>query len=102
MKVGFIGLGIMGAPMAGHLLTGGHNLYLHDMVPDLPAELLQGGGVVCGTGRAVATAADVIILMVPDTPDVQAALFDPGGIAEGLSPGITDNLYELGLAYSDS
>lgn len=60
---------------------------MHDLVPDLPAELLQGDGVVCGNGCAVAAAADVIILMVPDTPDVQAALFDPGGIAEGLSPG---------------
>ena len=87
MKVGFVGLGIMGAPMARHLQTGGHELYLHDLVPDLPAELLQGGGVVCGSGCAVATASDVIILMVLDTPDVQAALFDPGGIAEGLSPG---------------
>ena len=47
MKVGFVGLGIMGAPMAGHLQTGGHKLYLHDLVPDLPAELLQGDGVVC-------------------------------------------------------
>ena len=87
MKVGFVGLGIMGAPMAGHLQTGGHKLYLYDLVPNLPMELLQGRGVACSSGCAVATAADVIILMVPDTPDVQAALFNPGGIAEGLSPG---------------
>ena len=87
MEVGFVGLGIMSAPMARHLQTGGHKRYLHDLVPDLPAELLQGGGVVCGSGCAVAAASDVIFLMVPDTPDVQAALFDPGGTAEGLSPG---------------
>ncbi|NQV58821.1 MAG: 2-hydroxy-3-oxopropionate reductase [Alphaproteobacteria bacterium] len=87
MKVGFIGLGIMGAPMAGHLQKAGYELYLHDLAPALPAALLQGGAIACDSGRAVTEQVEVIILMVPDTPDVEAALFGPHGVAEGLQPG---------------
>ncbi|MFP6747435.1 MAG: 2-hydroxy-3-oxopropionate reductase [Alphaproteobacteria bacterium] len=87
MKVGFVGLGIMGAPMAGHLQKGGHELYLHDLMPDLPADLLRGGATPRGDGRAVAQACDIVILMVPDTPDVEAALFAADGVASGLRPG---------------
>ena len=86
MKVGFIGLGIMGRPMAGHLAAGGHELYVHDLRP-APQDLLDQGARQCGSGREVAEQADVIITMVPDTPHVEAALFGPGGVAEGLSPG---------------
>jgi 2-hydroxy-3-oxopropionate reductase len=86
MNVGFIGLGIMGAPMAGHLQKGGHKLFLntHGAVP--PA-LIDGGGVACANGAEVARQADVIITMVPDTPDVEAVLFGKNGVAEGLSKG---------------
>ncbi len=87
MKVGFVGLGIMGAPMAGHLQKAGHELFLHDLMPELPSELLDAGAVACNNGREAAEAAEVVILMVPDTPDVEAALFADGGIAAGLSPG---------------
>ena len=87
MKVGFIGLGIMGAPMAGHLQAAGHELYLHDLAPVLPAALLQGGATACKSGRAATEQAEVVILMVPDTPDVEAALFGPDGVADGLQPG---------------
>jgi 2-hydroxy-3-oxopropionate reductase len=87
MKIGFVGLGIMGAPMAGHLQKGGHQLFLHDLAPDLPAGLLAGGAIRCNSGRAVAEAADIVILMVPDTPDVEAALFAPDAVAQGLSAG---------------
>ncbi|HJM92571.1 MAG: 2-hydroxy-3-oxopropionate reductase [Alphaproteobacteria bacterium] len=87
MKVGFIGLGIMGAPMAGHLQKGGHELFLHDLAPDLPAHLLQNGAVACGSNRDVAEQADVIILMVPDTPDTEAVLFGANGVSEGLGAG---------------
>ncbi|MDA1099995.1 MAG: 2-hydroxy-3-oxopropionate reductase [Proteobacteria bacterium] len=87
MKVGFIGLGIMGAPMAGHLQKAGHELYLHDLAPSLPAALLQGGAIACDSSRAVAEQVEVVILMVPDTPDVDAALFGPRGVAEGLHSG---------------
>ncbi|WP_158044797.1 2-hydroxy-3-oxopropionate reductase [Skermanella pratensis] len=86
MKIGFIGLGIMGTPMAGHLAAGGHELYVHDLRP-APQELLDKGAIQCGSGREVAEQAEVIITMVPDTPHVEAVLFSPGGVAEGLSPG---------------
>src|SRR4051812_20038905 len=86
MKVGFIGLGIMGSPMAGHLAKAGHELYVHDLRP-APQDLLDQGARQCGSGREVAEQAEVIITMVPDTPHVEAALFGPGGVAEGLKPG---------------
>src|SRR6185369_865973 len=88
MKVGFIGLGIMGRPMAGHLLNGGHELFLHTR-GTVPSELTEKGGVACASGREVAERADVVITMVPDTPDVEKVLFGRDGVAEGLSPGKT-------------
>ncbi len=88
MKVGFVGLGIMGKPMAGHLAAGGHTLYLHNR-GNVPSELTAAGAIACASGKEVAAASDVVITMVPDTPDVAAALFGPDGIAEGLSPGKT-------------
>jgi 2-hydroxy-3-oxopropionate reductase len=87
-KVGFVGLGIMGAPMAGHLLAAGHQLFAYDLRP-VPQPLLDAGATACASGREVAQSADVIIVMVPDTPHVAAALFDPDGIAAGLAPGKT-------------
>jgi 2-hydroxy-3-oxopropionate reductase len=86
MKVGFIGLGIMGAPMAGHLIAGGHEVYLSDLKP-VPESLLEKGGKAGGTAKEVAQKADAIILMVPDTPHVEAALFGELGVANGLSKG---------------
>jgi 2-hydroxy-3-oxopropionate reductase len=85
-KVGFIGLGIMGRPMAANLQAAGHALFLNNVGP-LPQDLLDGGAVGCASGREVAAQADIIILMVPDTPNVEAALFGENGVAEGLSPG---------------
>ncbi len=85
-KVGFVGLGIMGTPMAGHLLAAGHELHAFDIRP-VPAALVDQGARVCGCGREVAENSDIVITMVPDTPHVAAALFDPNGVAEGLSPG---------------
>jgi len=87
-KVGFIGLGIMGAPMAGHLRAAGHELYVNDLVK-VPEELLGKGAVRCESAKEVASRADIIILMVPDTPDVEAALFGANGVAQGLSRGKT-------------
>src|SRR5882757_1683192 len=88
IDVGFIGLGIMGRPMAGHLQTAGHRLFLHDVGPIAP-ELVAAGGVVCESGREVAEESDAIIVMVPDTPHVEAVLFGSDGVAEGLSKGKT-------------
>jgi 2-hydroxy-3-oxopropionate reductase len=85
-KVGFVGLGIMGTPMAAHLLAAGHELYAFDIRP-VPAALVPQGARVCACGREVAEKSDIVITMVPDTPHVAAALFDPNGVAEGLSPG---------------
>jgi len=85
-KVGFVGLGIMGAPMAGHLQAGGHQLFAltHHKVPEA---LVAGGAKVCANGKEVAQNADIIITMVPDTPDVEKVLFATNGVAEGLAAG---------------
>ena len=85
-NIGFIGLGTMGRPMAGHLQAAGHKLFLHDVAP-LPQELIAGGGVACKSGKQVAQEADAIIVMVPDTPHVEAVLFGADGVAAGLSKG---------------
>jgi 2-hydroxy-3-oxopropionate reductase len=86
MDVGFIGLGTMGRPMAGHLQAAGHRLFLHDVEPVAP-ELVAAGGVVCKSGREVAEESDAVIIMVPDTPHVEAVLFGANGAAEGISNG---------------
>jgi len=85
MKVGFIGLGIMGRPMALNLKAKGHELF----VPERKSltDELRAAATVLPDAKAVAAAAEVVITMVPDTPDVEQVLFGPGGVAEGLSPG---------------
>jgi 2-hydroxy-3-oxopropionate reductase len=85
-KVGFIGLGIMGTPMAGHLVKAGHEVFLHSR-SGVPAALLEAGGKACKSAREVARQADIIITMVPDTPHVAAVLFGDDGVAAGLTPG---------------
>jgi 2-hydroxy-3-oxopropionate reductase len=87
-KVGFIGLGIMGAPMAGHLIKAGHEVFLNTR-SIVPADLIAAGGIACATAADVARNADFIITMLPDTPDVEQVLFGKGGVAEGLSKGKT-------------
>jgi 2-hydroxy-3-oxopropionate reductase len=84
--IGFIGLGIMGKPMALNLIKGGHTLFLNSR-SGVPAELTAAGGKACDSAKAVAQQADVIILMVPDTPDVEKVLFGPNGVSEGLNKG---------------
>jgi 2-hydroxy-3-oxopropionate reductase len=86
MNVAFIGLGIMGRPMAGHLIDAGHALSLYD-IAETPAELVAKGATACKSAAEATRRSDVIILMVPDTPHVRAALFEAGGVAEALSPG---------------
>jgi 2-hydroxy-3-oxopropionate reductase len=87
-EIGFIGTGIMGRPMAGHLQAAGHRLFIKDLNP-APKELLDGGATECGTCREVAERAEVVIIMVPDTPDVAEVFFGADGAAEGLSSGTT-------------
>lgn len=88
MKIGFIGLGIMGAPMALHLVNAGHELY-YVKRSKVNAEIAATSAVACATAKEVAEKADVVILMVPDTPDVQSVLFGKEGVAEGLTKGKT-------------
>src|SRR5260221_12457451 len=85
MQVGFIGLGIMGAPMAEHLIAGGHSLAIFGgrRVPDS----IRGKATLCKTIKEVAETSEVIILMVPDTPDVEAVLFGAAGGAAGRKTG---------------
>src|SRR5260370_6697328 len=86
MKVGFVGLGIVGHPMALNLIKGGHELFGYGE-RRLPADVREAGAAVCDTLKEIAERSEIVILMVPDTPDVRSVLFDPDGITEGLSPG---------------
>ena len=86
--IGFIGLGIMGRPMALNLIKGGHSLVLHSR-SGVPQDLISAGGRACGSGREVASQSEIIITMVPDTPDVEAVLFGTDGVAQALSAGKT-------------
>ncbi|KFK95302.1 MULTISPECIES: 2-hydroxy-3-oxopropionate reductase [unclassified Serratia (in: enterobacteria)] len=81
MKVGFIGLGIMGTPMAEKLMAGGHQLYANTL-SQVPPELLAKGAIACATPKQVAEQADIIFIMVPDTPQVEEVLFAANGCAE--------------------
>ena len=85
-KIGFVGLGIMGTPMAEHLIKAGNEVSLFS-IPSIPQSLIDAGGKACASGKEVAKNADIVFIMVPDTPHVASALFDQNGIAEGLSAG---------------
>lgn len=116
-KVGFIGLGIMGRPMAEHVFDGGHRLYAHSR-SGVPEALTDKGIVPCDTPKEVAEQADIVILMVPDTPHVQDVLFGENGVTDGLSAGktvvdmssispiatkqIASRINDLGCAYLDA
>jgi 2-hydroxy-3-oxopropionate reductase len=84
-SIGFIGLGIMGAPMALNLQKGGHKLLLYSRSGVKEKALLERGGIECGSPAEVAKAAEFIITMVPNTPDVEAVLFGRNGVAAGLT-----------------
>jgi len=116
-NIGFIGLGIMGKPMAANLIKGGHTLYLHSR-SGVPQELAAAGGIACDSAKQVAERSEIIILMLPDTPDVEKVLFGPEGVVNGLAKGKTvvdmssispletkqyaNNINELGCAYLDA
>jgi 2-hydroxy-3-oxopropionate reductase len=86
LKLGFIGLGIMGAPMAGHLVNAGHEVFINTR-SKVPENLASTSAVQCNSPQEVANKADIIFTMVPDTPDVEKVLFGDKGIASGLSKG---------------
>jgi 2-hydroxy-3-oxopropionate reductase len=85
-NVGFIGLGIMGSPMAGHLIKGGNRVFLHSR-GGIPQALTDAGGIACANGREIADRSDIVVTMVPDTPHVQDVLFGGSGVASGLAKG---------------
>ena len=87
-NIGFIGLGIMGKPMALNLIKGGHTLFLTSR-SGVSQELIDAGGKACTNAREVTQKSGIIITMVPDTPDVEKVLFGANGVAEGLSKGKT-------------
>jgi len=88
LKLGFIGLGVMGTPMAGHLRAAGHELFIATR-SKLPQALLDAGAMACANAHEVAQRADTVFLMVPDTHDVEAVLFGDKGVAAGLTAGKT-------------
>ena len=83
-NIGFIGLGIMGKPMAENLIKGGHSLFLHSR-SGVPGDLIEQGGKVSSSAKQVAQNANIIITMLPDTPDVEKVLFGENGVVQGLS-----------------
>lgn len=86
LKLGFVGLGIMGAPMAGHLVNAGHEVFINTRTK-VPESLAATSAIACASPQEVASQADMIFVMVPDTPDVEKVLFGDKGIAAGLSQG---------------
>jgi len=87
MRVGFIGLGIMGKPMARNLLKAGHELVVHDVAPQAVADMVASGAARGESARDVAARSEVAITMVPDGPEVEAAILGPSGALEGAAPG---------------
>lgn len=85
-KIGFIGLGIMGAPMALNLMRAGNKLFTHTR-GKTPHILAEEGATLCTTNKGVAERSDIIFIMVPDTPQVQEVLFGENGVVQGLKPG---------------
>jgi len=117
LNIGFIGLGTMGTPMAGHLLAAGHHLFVHTL-GKIPTVIAEGPATKCVSAKAVAQRADIIFVMVPDTPDVEKALFGESGVAAGLTAGkvvvdmssispiatreFAERMRSLGCAYLDA
>ena len=86
-RIGFVGLGIMGRPMAGHLVDAGYETTVFDLLPDAVGQLESKGAVAGSSPADVAARSDITITMVPDSQHVEAAIAGPGGILEGAAPG---------------
>lgn len=87
-KIGFIGLGIMGKPMAGHLIDAGYELVVHNRNRDAVDELVGKGAAEAHSGKEVAEQSDIVITMLPDSPDVESVALGEGGILEGAHEGL--------------
>jgi 2-hydroxy-3-oxopropionate reductase len=86
-NIGFVGLGIMGLPMAGHLLKADYRVYGYDVVADRKEKLVAQGGIGVDSPREAAQAADVIITMLPDSPIVEAVVLGENGVAGAMKKG---------------
>ena len=86
LHIGFIGLGIMGTPMVMNLIAAGHQLFVYTR-SKIPTAIAQSNATICMNAQGVAERADIIITMLPDTPDVETVLFGDKGVAAGLSAG---------------
>jgi 2-hydroxy-3-oxopropionate reductase len=86
--IGFIGLGIMGKPMAHNLIKAGYTLVVQDRIQAPVDELVDAGATAAGSARQVAEQTDVVITMLPDSPDVELAALGPKGLIEGARPGL--------------
>ena len=87
MKVGFIGLGIMGRPMAKNVIKGGYEVTVFDFNKEAVADLVSCGAKAAESGKELAAEVDVVITMVPNSPHVRAAVLGANGVAEGAKPG---------------
>ncbi|TVQ40323.1 MAG: 2-hydroxy-3-oxopropionate reductase [Spirochaetaceae bacterium] len=87
MRIGFIGLGIMGKPMARNLLKAGYDLVVHDIVPAAVKEVVNDGAAEGSSPRAVAAESDIIITMLPNSPHVKQVVLGPSGVIEGVRAG---------------
>jgi 2-hydroxy-3-oxopropionate reductase len=117
MKLGFVGLGVMGTPMALNLVRGGHQVHLHSRTR-IPEELLDQGGIACASATEAALRSEMVFTMLPDTPDVELVLFGERGFMQSplhgktlidmssISPSATrrfaEQLAELGASYLDA
>lgn len=88
MKIGFVGLGIMGKPMAKNLLKAGYSLVVYDVNPEPVKELAAAGAEAAASAKEVAGKSGVVVTMLPNSPHVKAAVLGPGGILEGAKPGM--------------
>ena len=88
MKIGFIGLGIMGRPMAKNLLKAGYDLVVYDFNKDAVADLVSCGASAAESGKELASQVEAVITMVPNSPHVRAAVLGENGVAEGAKPGL--------------
>ena len=87
MKVGFIGIGVMGAPMALNILKHGHDLTVFDRSPEAVARLVQAGAKAAATPREVGAASDFVVTMLPEPQHVEGVVLGTDGVAEGLRAG---------------
>ena len=88
MKTGFVGLGIMGKPMAKNLLKAGYHLVVYDLNPAPVQEVADAGAETAASPAEVAAQCDIVVTMLPNSPHVKTAVLGPGGIIEGAKPGM--------------